>query len=223
MAVSPLLLILFGIVLEYSGFDIWWIKHFYDDQSRSWPFRGHWLFDTVIHDWGRYFNICMAALWLICFVSTFFIAKFKKHKKILVYFLTASLAGPLIVGIGKHSTHIFTPWELEIFSGTLPYIRLFDSVPIGAPIGEAFPAGHASGGYAYFSLYFLLLHIGSPYKKYGFFFGLGLGLIFGIGQQVRGAHFPSHDLFSMVICWYATLIFYYLFYPKRGEGIIHDT
>ena len=215
MTVFPLFFIFMGISLEYSGFDVWWIAHFYDEQSKSWPFRDHWLFDTIIHDWGRSFDILVAALWLISFFLTCLLNRLKKYRKIMLYFLIAAAAGPLIVGAGKQITHIYTPWDLEIFSGTLPYIRLFDPVPKGMPIGEAFPSGHASGGYAFFSLYFFLLNMGSPYRKYGFLFGLGLGLLFGIGQQVRGAHFPSHDLFSLVICWYAALIFYFILYPKK--------
>ncbi|MCP3943558.1 MAG: phosphatase PAP2 family protein [Desulfobacteraceae bacterium] len=213
--IFPLLLLFLGIMLEYSGFDLWWVSHFYDAGTRSWPFRGHWLFDSVIHGWGRRLDIGIALVWVMLFSSTFFFKPFKKFKKILIYFLVASGAGPLIVGAGKHLTHIYTPWDLKIFSGTMPYIKIFDPVPSGLPVGQAFPAGHASGGYAFFSLYFVLVYLGSPYKKYGFLFGLILGLIFGIGQQVRGAHFPSHDLFTMVICWYSALFFYYIFYPKK--------
>jgi len=220
--VLPLILLLTGVVFEYSGFDVWWVSHFYDAQHHSWPFRDHWLFDTVIHDGGRQFNIGAAMLWLIVFSLTFFLESLKNSKKILLYFLIAAAAGPLIVGVGKHTTHIYTPWDLKIFSGTMPYIRIFDPVPNGAPIGEAFPSGHASGGYAFFSLYFLLLHLRSPYRIYGLLFGLGLGLVFGIGQQVRGAHFPSHDLFSMVICWYAALIFYYIFFPDKWSHHYND-
>ena len=211
-----------AILFEYSGFDVWYIAHFYDAQSGSWPFRDHWLFDTVIHDWGRYFNIGAGLLWLVFFSLSFWLKPLKKYQKIMVYFLVSAAAGPLIVGAGKHSTHIYTPWDLEIFSGTRPYIRLFDSVPDGSLIGQAFPAGHASGGYAYFSLYFSLLHLRSPYRIYGLLFGLGLGLVFGIGQQVRGAHFPSHDLFTMVICWYAAMIFYCVFYPKEWKRYYYD-
>jgi len=218
MVVFPLFLILIGITSEYSGFDVWWVSHFYDGQSRSWPFVNHWLFNMVIHGWGRGFNIGVGLLWLIIFILTFFLNPLKKHKKILIYFLVASAAGPLIVGACKNATHIYTPWDLEIFSGTLPYIKLFDPVSKGLPIGDAFPSGHASGGYAFFSLYFLTSHFGSPNRKYGLLFGLSLGLIFGIGQQVRGAHFPSHDLFSMVICWYAALGFYYVFYPTKWRS-----
>lgn len=221
MTLFPAGLVLVGILFEYTGIDIWWTSHFYDFNSGTWPYRSHWLFDSIIHEGGRYFNICVGVAWLICFVLTFLIGPARKLKKPMLYFLSATAAGPLIVGALKNTTHIYTPWDLKIFSGTMPYIRLFDHVPNGLPVGEGFPAGHASGGYAFFSLYFVLRHFGSPYRIYGLLFGLGLGTIFGIGQQVRGAHFPSHDLFSMAICWYAALIFYFIFYPKEWKGYYH--
>lgn len=210
----PLILLLLGIVLEYSGFDLWWITHFFDEPTQSWPYRNHWLFNTVIHDWGKKIDILAGIVWMSVFTLSFYLDILKKHKKIMLYILSAAIAGPLIVGAGKQITHIYTPWDLTLFSGTMPYIRLFDPVPNGLPIGEAFPSGHASGGFAFFSLYFAFRHLGSPLRIYGLLFGLFLGLIFGIGQQIRGAHFPSHDLYSMVICWYAAMIFYYFFFPK---------
>ena len=212
----PLCLLVVGTALEYTGFDLWWVSHFYDAQTHTWPFRHHWLFNTVNHEGGRYFNMGAGLLWLMIFSATFFARPLKRHRKIMVCFLVAAASGPLIVGMAKQTTHIYTPWDLSMFSGTMPYIRLFDPVPKGSPIGQAFPSGHASGGYAYLSLYFLIS--GRPYRKYGLLFGLGLGTLFGIGQQVRGAHFPSHDLFSMVICWYAALIVYPLFYPNKWKG-----
>lgn len=212
----PACLLVVGSALEYTGFDLWWVSHFYDARTRTWPFRYHWLFNTVLHEGGRYFNMGAGVLWLIIFSATFFAGPLKRHRKTMVCFLLSAAAGPLIVGLVKHTTHIYTPWDLKIFSGTLPYIRLFDPVPAGLPIGQAFPSGHASGGYAYLSLYFLMS--GLSCRTYGLVFGLCLGTLFGIAQQIRGAHFPSHDLFSMVICWYAALIVYHLFYPDKWKG-----
>jgi hypothetical protein len=30
---------------------------------------------------------------------------------------------------------------------------------------------------------------------------LGLGLLFGTTQQLRGAHFLSHDIWTFALCW----------------------
>jgi membrane-associated PAP2 superfamily phosphatase len=36
-------------------------------------------------------------------------------------------------------------------------------------------------------------------------FGLAAGLIFGLAQQLRGAHFLSHDLWALAISWLVAL------------------
>lgn len=211
----PLLLLLTGVVLEYSGLDLWWISHFYDFQTQSWPFKHHWLFDALIHTGGQWFVKAMVMAWLAAFMLTFFQKRMRVYRKILIYFLAATATGPILISLGKQFTHVYTPWDLQLFRGNLPYIRLFDHVPPDAPVGHAFPAGHAAGGYAFLSLYFLLFHFRSPYRINGLLFGLCLGFVFGLGQQIRGAHFPSHDLFSLAICWLAALQVYFLFYPHE--------
>ena len=228
MTVFPLFIIVVAIGFEYSGLDIWWASHFFDASTLCWPLRDHWLFEQVIHEGGRLFNIFTAGTWLLIFIAVSLHKPFRKYQKPMLYFFAASASGPALVGLLKHLTHIYTPWSITPFSGSLPYIRLFDAVPDGLPVGEAFPAGHASGGYAYFSLYFLLHQLEAsglkvPRKKIGLAAGLILGGIFGLGQQVRGAHFPSHDLFTMVICWYGAFFMYYLFYPKQWRTLINDT
>lgn len=219
LAVFPLYPVLMAVVMEYSGFDLWWEARFYDAAARIWPWRDHWLFDQVIHSGGRQLNICLAALWLGAFLTSALRPALKKYQKPLLFFLAATATGPLLVGALKHITHIYTPWD--IFSGSFPYIRLFDPVPDGLPAGGAFPAGHASGGYAFVSLYFLLDALGFSRKWPGLAPGLILGAVFGIGQQVRGAHFPSHDLITLAICWYSPLLIYSLFYPKKWRALFH--
>ena len=219
LAVFPLYLVMMAVVLEYSGVDLWWEAHFYDAAAHLWPWRDHWLFDRVIHDGGRQLNIGIAVLWLAAFLAASFRPPLQKYRRPLLFFLAATAAGPVLVGGLKQITHIYTPWD--IFAGTFPYVRLFDPVPAGLPAGGAFPAGHSSGGYAFVSLYFLLDALEASRKWPGLVPGLVLGGIYGMGQQVRGAHFPSHDLFTLAICWYAALLIYFLFYPRQWRELFH--
>ena len=161
------------------------------------------------------FDLFFAILWLFAFIIVNCKITLSRYRKILLYFLCASAVGPILVGISKSITHIYTPWDLSIFNGEQPYIKIFNAVPPGLPVGHAFPAGHASGGYCFLSLYFVLLQIRYPNKVYGIWAGLLLGIIFGVGQQIRGAHFPSHDMFTLVICWYSSLFLYFLFYREE--------
>ena len=40
-----------------------------------------------------------------------------------------------------------------------------------------------------------------PWGLLGLVTGLSAGLLFGISQQLRGAHFVSHDIWTLGICW----------------------
>ncbi|MDO9265430.1 MAG: phosphatase PAP2 family protein [Desulfosalsimonadaceae bacterium] len=210
--IFPLLLLLAGILLEYSGLDLFLIRPFFDASTGKWPYKSHWLASGILHTGGKNFVVAIASGIFLVFVLSFLVERLRPYRKGAAYLLAAGLAGPAFVSICKHMTHIYTPWHLEIFGGTQPYIRIFDAVPAGAKVGNAFPAGHSSGGFAFFSLYFLALVYKSSLRYAGLCFALALGFAFGIAQQVRGAHFFSHDLFSLVICWYAAMALYLVFF-----------
>ena len=210
--IFPLLLLSAGIASEYSGLDLFLIRPFFDASSGQWPYKSHWLASGILHTGGKNFVVALAVGIFVVFVLSFFVEFFKPFRKGAAYLLVASLAGPALVSICKHVTHIYTPWDLAIFGGKHPYVRIFDAVPAGAKIGKAFPAGHSSGGFAFFSLYFLALAHKPSLRYAGLCFALTLGFAFGITQQIRGAHFLSHDLFSLVVCWYSALITHLIFF-----------
>ena len=45
--------------------------------------------------------------------------------------------------------------------------------------------------------------------------GLVIGISFGLAQQLRGAHFLSHDVWSAAICWFGAL-----FLLKLTSGLV---
>lgn len=220
----PLLLIPAGIWLEYSGMDVRLARLFFDASTGKWPYKSHWLASDILHTGGKNFVVGIAVLVFLVFVLSFFMERLKPWRKGAAYLLAASLAGPAVVAVCKHTTHIYSPWYLDIFGGTRPYIRLFDAVPEGAKIGNAFPAGHSSGGFAFFSLYFLALAYKPSFRYAGLGVGLCLGLVFGAAQQVRGAHFMSHDLFTLTLCWYVSLSMSLLFFnnPRQIPSLFQN-
>lgn len=46
---------------------------------------------------------------------------------------------------------------------------------------------------------------------------LTLGLVFGIGQQLRGAHFLSHDLWTAWLCWLCASLSDRAFFPSAAR------
>lgn len=213
--IAPLFVILFAIYSEYSGLDVALMRPFYDPATNTWPLKSHFVTAGLLHSGAQDAVKYAMVATLIVFVLTFFVKRLRPYRKGAGYLLLGSLLGPALVAVLKSTTHIYTPWDLEIFGGDKPHIRLFDSVPPGLPVGEAFPGGHSSGGFGFLSVYFLLSFYRPKYRYYGLALGLGLGTLFAFAQEVRGAHFLSHDLFSLVICWYSTLAVYYVMFRRE--------
>lgn len=211
---------LLAVYSEYVGLDLWLSRHFYDQGLGVWPYRRHWLMEDLLHRGGRNLVVVMAIVLFLLFIGSFFRAGLQPYRKDLAFVLVAGLSGPAIVGLFKTMTHIYSPWDLQIFGGKQPYIRIFDHVPVNAPVGHAFPAAHASGGFAWFSVFFALRRRAVPWYRLSLILPLALGLLFGFAQQVRGAHFLSHDLVSLGACWICAALWFWLFYAKSpGPGI----
>jgi membrane-associated PAP2 superfamily phosphatase len=210
----PLIVILFAVASEYSGLDLRLESGFYDATTGTWPYKSLFITSDVLHTWARYFVLFCALVNLAGIIASFFSEALVPWRKHLMFIFVAGVAGPLLVGLLKNSTHIFTPWDLQFFGGDKPYIRIFDSVYTGASIGHAFPGGHSSGGFAYVSTFFALSAMGSKYRYHGLVIPLLMGMLFAATQEIRGAHFLSHDLFSFAICWLVSLMLAVIFYPE---------
>jgi membrane-associated PAP2 superfamily phosphatase len=91
-----------------------------------------------------------------------------------------------------------TPSDTVLYGGQYPHLLLFDLKPAGYP-SRAFPAGHASGGFALICLYWAWAN--QPYRRWGLVIGLGLGSWMGLYQIARGEHFLSHTLATAALAW----------------------
>ncbi len=212
-------LVLFTCVilgLELTDLDYRLSRNFYDATLHSWPYRHAWITEQLIYHGGKYLSEVIGLGILICLlISQSPKSALHGYRRVLTYLLIAGITGPVIIAIMKSYSHIYCPWDLKIFSGSRPYIRLFDYVTPDMDNGHCFPAGLAADGYTLVSLYFFFLIIKPRYKYYGLAAGILLGLIYGFAQQMRGAQFLSHDLFSLAVCWYSSLVLFVLFFRKK--------
>jgi membrane-associated PAP2 superfamily phosphatase len=67
--------------------------------------------------------------------------------------------------------------------------------------GGCFPAGHASAAFAYVGGYFVLRRASVRAAALWLSVALVAGLVLGVSQQMRGAHYMSHTLWTAWICW----------------------
>jgi len=117
----------------------------------------------------------------------------------------AALLVPLTISMLKHESNSHCPWDLERYGGKQAYVRLFDALPAGVAPGHCLPAGHASSALWLVALTVFWLPC-RPRKALGaaaaaMAFGFAVGWL----QQLRGAHFLTHTLWSMWIA--CTLVF----------------
>ena len=212
-------LILFLILFfgsEISGLDFWISKHFYNLDTKQWPYKQNWIAETLLHHGGRVFIYVLAVAVLISLLLTFRpSSEYTNYRKPLCYLLLASVIGPSIIAYLKNHTHMYCPWDLIAFGGNRPYVRLLDTLNKQLPVGHCFPAAHAGAGYSFVSLYFFFIIVKRELKLYGLGFGLLLGLSFGVAQQIRGAHFFSHDVFALTVDWFSSLVTFILFFRKQ--------
>ncbi len=185
--------------------------YLYQLQGNTWLWKNAWLTENLLHKGGRNLSISLALFVLGALIASWCYLPWARLRKPLGYLLLALLGSSLLVGALKASLAISCPWEFDIYGGHLPYINVVQQL-IQRNGDGCFPAGHASAGYSWIALYFFGLSFQSPLRWLGLAIALLAGLVFGIAQQIRGAHFLSHDLWTLAICWFCSLSLYLIFF-----------
>ncbi|HUD43137.1 MAG TPA: phosphatase PAP2 family protein [Dokdonella sp.] len=211
MLVRPLLaLAAASVVLWTFGGDRWLADRLYAWEGHAWTLKSHPLTAAVLHDAGKHATtalwLAVAAAWLTATIRP----RLSPWRRPLAYLTLTTLVATLLVSWIKSWSDVDCPWDLLRYGGERPWLGLFAARPGGVPRGVCFPAGHASAGYAWVATYFFAHATRPRWRRAGLAAGLGLGLAFGVAQQLRGAHFLSHDLWTLAICWLVALAGYAL-------------
>ena len=160
------------------------------------------------------------------FLTRFFPA-IAAWRKGLLYLVASTLLAGVVINILKEFTHVDCPWDLLRYGGDRPYVPIFSAHPGNFEAGACFPAGHASAAYAWLGVYYFCLILLPRWRFRALAAVLGAGLLFGFSQQLRGAHFLSHDLWTLGICWaIASGLFHWVFpgwsQPSSKKGNIGE-
>lgn len=111
------------------------------------------------------------------------------------------LACVLVVSLVKQASATSCPWDLKAFGGVAdPVSHWAWGLRDGGP-GGCFPAGHASAGFAYVAGWFVLRRVSPSAARAWLACALAVGLLLGLAQQQRGAHYMSHTLWTAWLCW----------------------
>ncbi|HMN94375.1 MAG TPA: phosphatase PAP2 family protein [Hydrogenophaga sp.] len=207
----PLTCLALTLFWDASGFDITVMSWLADPSG--FVFRDHALLKLVLHDQAR-----LMAWGLLAAVSLSALFPFGPLKRIpgrdRWVAITGILLALLAVGVMKMNSHTSCPWDLDVFGGTAAYVSHWAWLTGDGGPGRCFPGGHASAGFAFMALAW-------PWRqgqrasdrrlgRWILAASLATGVLFGAVQTIRGAHYPSHTLWTGLICWAVTWSWYRL-------------
>jgi len=204
-----LILTVVFVCFEHFGLDLWCSDHFYFGPQLGWRYKHSWWAEEVIHRGGRYLIISIAAVCVLIIAESFSLnSVFRCYRRPALYLALCIGLSTGSVALGKTTINRHCPWDYSRYGGSVPYTSIFAATDEHAPRGHGFPAGHASGGFSLVALYFVFYGHRPVWARRGLLFALFLGSVFTFGQLARGAHFVSHSIATVAICWLISVLVY---------------
>lgn len=183
---------------DASGLDLPMARWF--GSPAGFAFRDHWFWSGVLHkDMHRLAWAFELALLTATFLPFGSLRKLPVSRR--AQLAVTTLAALLVVIVVKSSSRTSCPWSLSEFGGTAAYVSHWAWGALDGGEGRCFPAGHASAGFAFVGGFFGFRQV-LPHTARRWLAGaLLIGLVLGLAQQVRGAHYMSHTLWTAWLCW----------------------
>ena len=212
--VNALLLLVAAIALGWlfhaTRLDLRLATPFYDPVNQTFPWRYAWITKYFVHRYLKYALLLVGiGVWTAALCNRFgrwhprFLATHRRRWWSVAW---CFVAVPIVIGVLRRLSPMHCPWEVADFGGFAPYFDLLSAAPAGVHPGHCFPAAFVASGS--WLLGFALLWY-PEHKLRGVGAGIAaLLLSFGMGwvQQMRGAHFLSHTLWSLWVSWAVVLL-----------------
>jgi len=168
--------------------------------AEAFPLRDTWLMEVVLHRYMRNLGWLLLGLLAIgSFRPRGFMRSLPRRERVQLPLAVLSCLGA--VTLLKFWSDTSCPWDLHAFGGTLAHVSHWRPGAHDGGGGHCFPAGHASTGFAFVGGYFALRRHRPRLAAWWLGAALAAGAGLGLSQQLRGAHFTSHTLWTAWICW----------------------
>ena len=164
------------------------------------PYRDHWLFSGILHQgarrvaWTLQLGLIVAIWWPVGPLR-------QLPRRERVHLMLATLLTILGIWLLKNRSLTSCPWELSEFGGVAAYVTHWRWGVADGGEGLCFPAGHASAAFAFLTGYFWLRERAPRAALVWLTITVVAGTTIGLAQQVRGAHYMSHTLWTGWMSW----------------------
>lgn len=204
-----LFLLIFSIIFfGITNIDIIVQDYFFDSSSHTWILdRNLQPYKFIFYDGIKKILILFAVSFLAALIFFKNHNLIKEYKKGILVVIFSAILVPLIVGGLKKSTNMPCPKNEIHYGGKLIKTAVWEDY--NEPYKSmhhirCWPAGHASGGFALLSLFFLFKT--KKNKIISLIAALTIGWTMGLYKMFIGDHFLSHTIITMLIAWLIILI-----------------
>ena len=186
------------LLWDYSGLDLAMAQWF--GSASGFALESHWLWRNVLHDDIRLWPwVLELGLLIAIFLPVGTLRQLPMARRAQLALTT--LAALLAISTIKLYSHTSCPWDLQQFGGVATYVSHWAWGVRDGGTGSCFPAGHASAGFAFIGGFFAFRQVLPATARRWLTGAMAAGLVFGLAQQIRGAHYMSHTLWTAWLCW----------------------
>lgn len=171
------------------------------------PGRHDYVLETVLHDGAR--RLAVAVLGAVILSALWPWGPLRRLSgRQRFEAIGGTLLALLVVNLIKNHSLTSCPWDLNAYGGVARYVSHWAWFAADGGPGRCFPGGHASAAFAFLALAWPWFNADRRQDRaigrHVLAWVIPVGVLFGAVQTVRGAHYPSHTLWTAWICWAVT-------------------
>ena len=212
LALLSVLALLCVLAWDYSGLDYPVMQAL--GNAQGFALKTNWWLEEVLHTKARQLSgLVLTALVLMVWWPRGWFRELSRLQR--VEMVMGILWSLLCISSLKRISLTSCPWDLQDFGGPAVYVSHWRWGIADGGGGHCFPGGHASSAMAFLALCLpWLTNATLAARRRGrvlLVWVLVLGFILGMTQTVRGAHYPSHTLWTGLICWAVAVLNHWAF------------
>jgi membrane-associated PAP2 superfamily phosphatase len=189
--------LLLVLIWDASGLDLA-LAHWYGTDS-GFPLQHDRLLSVWLHDGVR------KAGWVLLLALTAGIwlpvgPLRRLTRRQLAWMVGSIWMSLVVVVLLKGISRTSCPWDVDTFGGPFPYVSHWNWLVSDGGPGRCFPGGHASTAFAFLPVAWWLRGTHPAMATVWLVLVMTVGLSLGWVQQMRGAHYFSHNLWTLWVC-----------------------
>ena len=179
---------------DASGADLAVLRQFGDVHGFAW--RDAFVTRVLLHEGGRWLSGISLASWAVW--ASLPVAGPPRRRR--WGWLAVTVAALVLIPLLKQASRTSCPWEWSEFGGTARWVSHWLPGVSDGGSGHCFPSGHAAAAFAFLPGWFMLRPTHARAAGWWLAACVLGGLLFGGAQVVRGAHPPSHVMWTAWVC-----------------------